>query len=234
MPINDEEFATLQENIGVVAAVMLGAMLLTLWLATRSAKLVAAILLTIVVGLVVTTAVGLAAVKQLNLISIAFIPLFVGLGVDFGIQITVRFNAERADGLAPAEALRGAAQALGAPLSLAAGAVFLGFGAFLPTEYVGIAQLGIIAGLGMIVALLLSVTLLPALVLLLGPGKPAREVGFREMAPADAWLARHRRWVLWAFGVAMVASIAALPLVRFDFQSLPPPQSKRAGDGDAQ
>ena len=217
VPIADEEFATLQENIGVVAAVMLGAMLLTLWLATRSVRLVAAIVVTIVVGLVVTTALGLAAIGRLNLISVAFIPLFVGLGVDFGIQVTVRFNAERADGRDPAAALRGAAAALGAPLLLAAGAVFLGFGAFLPTAYVGIAELGVIAGIGMVVALLLSVTLLPALVMALRPGAPAREVGFAQAAPVDRWLATHRRAVLWAFVAAMVASIAALPLVAFDF-----------------
>uniref|UniRef100_UPI0015762BFF MMPL family transporter n=1 Tax=Sphingomonas bacterium TaxID=1895847 RepID=UPI0015762BFF len=119
VPIADEEFATLQENIGVVAAVMLAAMLVTLWLATRSVRLVAAIIVTIIVGLVVTTALGLAAIGRLNLISVAFIPLFVGLGVDFGIQVCVRYNAERSGGLAPAAALRAAAAALGAPLLLA-------------------------------------------------------------------------------------------------------------------
>jgi hopanoid biosynthesis associated RND transporter like protein HpnN len=217
VPIADEEFATLAENIGAVAMVMLAAMLLTLWLATRSVKLVVAIFATIVLGLVVTTAVGLAAIGRLNLISVAFIPLFVGLGVDFGIQIAVRFNAERSDGLAPAEALRAAATALGAPLLLAAGAVFLGFGAFLPTAYIGIAELGVIAGLGMVIALLFSVTLLPALILLLRPGKPLREVGFAQLAPADRWLATHRRAVLWAFGVSLAASIALLPWVVFDF-----------------
>ena len=121
-------------------------------------------------------------IGRLNLISVAFIPLFVGLGVDFGIQICVRFNAERMEGAAAPEALRDAAAALGAPLLLAAGAVFLGFGAFLPTAYVGIAELGVIAGLGMVIALLFSVTLLPALVLLLRPGAPrglGLHVGFR-------------------------------------------------------
>ena len=84
MPLADEEFATLQENIGAVGMVMLGAMLLTLWFATRSVRLVVAIFGTIVLGLIVTLAVGLFAVGRLNLISVAFIPLFVGLGVDFG------------------------------------------------------------------------------------------------------------------------------------------------------
>ncbi len=220
VPLADEEFATLQENIGVVGLVMAAAMLLTLWLATRSAKIVVAIVVTIVAGLVITTATGLLAVGTLNLISVAFMPLFVGLGVDFGIQISVRFNAERVDGAAVGEALTRAATALAAPLTLAAGAVFLGFGAFLPTDYIGISELGIIAGIGMVIALLLSLTLLPALLVLLRPGTPRREVGFSGAAPVDRWLARHRRAVLWAFALSMLASIALLPFVRFDFNPL--------------
>ncbi len=220
VPLADDEFATLQENIGAVGVVMLLAMLTTLWFAVRSARLVAAIMVTTLVGLVVTAAVGLLAVGRFNLISVAFIPLFVGLGVDFGIQLTVRFNAERVAGAGLHEALTQAAAALGAPLSLAAGAVFLGFGAFLPTAYVGIAELGVIAGLGMVIALLFSVTLLPALILLVRPGAPTREVGFAAAAPVDRFLERRRRVVLWAFVVAMVLSIAALPFVRFDFNPL--------------
>lgn len=220
VPLADEEFATLQENIGLVGAIMLGAMLITLWLATRSARLVAAILATILLGLVITMAVGLLAVGRFNLISIAFIPLFVGLGVDFGIQICVRYNAERAGGAAPEVALRQAAAALGAPLTLAAGAIFLGFGAFLPTEYIGIAELGVIAGLGMVVALALSVTLLPALVIVFRPGPPRGETGFARLAPVDRLLERRRGTVLWTFVAALAASIALLPWVVFDFNPL--------------
>ena len=220
VPLADEEFATLEENIGVVAVVMLLAMVVTLWLAVRSVRLVLAILITIVAGLAVTAAIGLLAIGRFNLISVAFIPLFVGLGVDFGIQICVRFNAERAEGAAGGEALRRAAAALGAPLLLAAGAICLGFVAFLPTAYIGIAELGVIAGLGMIVALVFSVTLLPALITLIPPGAPQREVGFSQLAGVDRFLVRHRAATLWLFGLSMAASIALLPLVHFDFNPL--------------
>lgn len=220
VPLADEEFATLEENIGAVGIVMALAMVVTLWFATRSAGIVSAIVVTIVAGLVITTALGLAAVGTLNLISVAFIPLFVGLGVDFGIQIAVRFNAERLEGRAIPEALERAAVALGAPLALAAGAIFLGFGAFLPTDYVGISELGIIAGLGMVIALILSVTLLPALIVLIKPGKPVAEVGIAAAAPVDRWLHANRGRVLWAFALSMLVSIALLPLVQFDFNPL--------------
>lgn len=220
VPLADEEFATLQDNIAAVGLVMLVAMLGTLWLATRSVRLVGAIMVTIVIGLIVTAASGLLAVGRFNLISVAFIPLFVGLGIDFGIQICVRFNAERSEGANPATAMARAAQALGASLLLAASAVCLGFCAFLPTAYVGIAELGVIAGIGMIVALALSVTLLPALVLLLRPGAPTRDMGFARLEPAERLLARHRAWVLVVFALSMIVSIAALPDVIFDFNPL--------------
>jgi hopanoid biosynthesis associated RND transporter like protein HpnN len=220
VPLSDEEFGTIRENIGLVGLVMALAMVVTLWLATRSAKIVAAIAVTIVAGLVVSLALGLLAVHRLNLISIAFIPLFVGLGVDFGIQVAVRFNAERRAGAEPQQALALMAEAIGEPLLMAAGAILLALAAFLPTDYTGIAELGVIAGMGMMVALLLNVTLLPALLMLLRPAPPAHEVGWRGAAPVDRWLHRRRKPVIWAFVVAMVAAIAGLGLIRFDFNPL--------------
>jgi hopanoid biosynthesis associated RND transporter like protein HpnN len=219
-PLADEELASLADHAWLVGGVMIAAMLLTLRLAVRSWRIVGAIMGTTIAGLVITTALGLAAVGELNLISVAFIPLFVGLGVDFGIQLGVRFQAERLAHGAPAEAMIAAARALGAPLLLAAAAVCLGFLAFLPTAYVGIAELGVIAGLGMVVALALAVTLLPALLMLLRPAQPRAELGDPRLAPVDAFLIRRRTLVLAIFGLSMAASIASLAFVRFDFNPL--------------
>jgi uncharacterized protein len=220
IPLADEEFGTIEDSMGPIGLIMAAAMLLTLWFATRSARTVLAIVVTIVLGLVITTAVGLLAAGRLNLISVAFIPLYVGLGVDFGIQVSVRFNAERRAGAGLVEALERAADAVGASILLAAGAIVLALAAFLPTDYIGVAELGVIAGLGMIVALVLNVTLLPALLVLLKPAPPAEEVGFASAAPVDRWLDRNRKPILGAFVVAMLASIAVLPLVKFDFNPL--------------
>jgi hopanoid biosynthesis associated RND transporter like protein HpnN len=220
VPLADEEFATIQENIGVIGLVMAAAMLATLWLAVRSWRLVAAIVVTILFGLVATSALGLVTIGRFNLISVAFIPLFVGLGIDFGIQICVRYNAERAEGATPEAALRRGTAALAGALTLAAGAIFLGFGAFLPTAYIGIAELGVIAGLGMVVALAASLTLLPALVLVLKPGAPRHDVGLPGLAATGRLLERRRSAVLAAFVTMLLASIAVLPWVDFDFNPL--------------
>ena len=227
VPLADEEFGTIKENIGVVGAAMVAAMLVCLWFATRSAREVLAIVLTIVAGLVMTLAAGLVLVGRFNVISVAFIPLFVGLGVDFGIQVCVRFNAElRGDGgpvpvaVDRLAALARVGRAIGEPLALAAAAIVLALGAFLPTDYTGIAELGVIAGVGMVFAFVLNVTLLPALLVLLAPGVPKRRVGWAGAAPLDRWLVRRRGWVLGAFVVAMVASVGGLRWVQFDFNPM--------------
>ncbi len=226
VPLADEEFASLEDHAWLVGGVMLASMLGVLAVALRSLRMVFAITLVTLAGLVVTTALGLALVGRFNLISVAFIPLFVGLGVDFGIQLSVRFRAEGASGgdvgagaghgaAHAAAALRRAACGLGGSLALAATAVALGFIAFLPTAYVGVSELGVIAAAGMVVALALNVTLLPALLVLLRPR--ARGLPGLALARTEAWLLHHRRAVLWAFGVSLAASIALLPLVSFDF-----------------
>ena len=113
---------------------MVAALLGILWLAVRSGRVVAAILLTTLIGLIMTAAVGLLVTGRFNLISVAFIPLFVGLGIDFSIQFSVRFLAERhSSGPDLEAALAAAGRGVGVPLALAAAAIGAGFFAFLPT-----------------------------------------------------------------------------------------------------
>jgi hopanoid biosynthesis associated RND transporter like protein HpnN len=221
VPLGDEEFASLAEDADVVAGAMVLALLGILWWAVRSARVVAAILVTTLMGLIMTTGLGLLVTGRFNLISVAFIPLFVGLGIDFAIQFSVRFLAERHFRPGAREALVAAGRGVGLPLALAAAAIGVGFFAFLPTEYIGVAELGLIAGLGMAIAFALCVTLLPALLALLRPRAGAlEEVGFAGLAPVEAFLRDNRRSVLAVGLVAALASLAALPFVRFDFNPL--------------
>ncbi len=217
VPLSDEEFASLGDKVWLVTGSMLLAVLVCLWLAVRSARMMAAILVTTIAGLVVTAALGLMVVGRFNLISVAFIPLFVGLGIDFGIQIGVRFNAERQAHPDLVEALKRAATGVGGSLMLAAAAVTLGFFAFLPTSYVGVSELGVIAGMGMVVGLAFNLTLLPALLVLAKPKSQVGEVGTPGMAPLDRFMHDRRKLVLGAFVVATVFSLAVLPFVKFDF-----------------
>jgi uncharacterized protein len=217
VPLQDEEFATLAQRAGLIAGLASGAIILMLWLAVRSVWLIASILATTLVGLVTATAVGLAVFHRFNVISVAFIPLFVGLGIDFGIQFSVRYRAERGTGSNVGPALIATGGGMGRSLTLAATAIAAGFLAFGPTAYYGVSQLGVIAGLGMLIALMLNLTLLPALIALTRPpGAPDRQTDAR-LTMIDNYVLGHRRLVL-GMGV-IVAAICAivLPELHFDF-----------------
>lgn len=220
VPLQDEEFATLADRAALIGGLAGGAILIMLWMAVRSPRLIAAIVATTLIGLVSAAAVGLAIFHTFNVISVAFIPLFVGLGIDFGIQLSVRFRAELGAGQPLREALVAAGEGMGRSLTLAATAIALGFLAFAPTAYVGVSQLGVIAGLGMFIALGLNLTLLPALVRLMGaPTGPAPGEGpFLERL--DTIILRRRRAVVGVALLAAVASAATLPWLRFDFNTL--------------
>jgi uncharacterized protein len=220
VPLNDEQFSSLKERAGLIAGVMLTAMIAMLWFGVKSWKLIFAILLTAVVGLVLTAAVGLLLVHRFNLISVAFIPLFVGLGVDFGIQLSVRYRAERRTHPELVDALAAAGAGVGGSLALAAAAIALAFFAFLPTSYVGVSELGVIAGFGMIIAFALAVTFLPALLAVLKPGGEAEEVGIAALGPLDDYLVERRGRVLKIAAGVAVACLVLTVFVRFDFNPL--------------
>jgi uncharacterized protein len=86
IPMDDDEFATVKQNAGLNATLSLLAVLAILWLALRSTRIIVAVLVSITLGLAMSAAWGLFLVGALNLISFGFFVLFVGLGIDFGIQ----------------------------------------------------------------------------------------------------------------------------------------------------
>src|SRR4029077_5043622 len=174
----------------------------------------------LVIGLTVTAAVGLWIVGALNLISVAFAVLFVGIGVDFGIQFSVRYRAERYKEERLDKALMQAAAKAGRPLSLAAAATAAGFYSFLPTDYRGVSELGLIAGTGMFIAFLAASTIRPPLLPLLPPPPEQEPVGYQFLAPVDRFMAKHRYPIV--IGTLLVA-LAGAPLLRhlhFDFNPL--------------
>src|SRR6266566_4943742 len=127
IPIDDDEFGTLKQNAGLNATASLLAVLLILWLALRSFRIIFAVAVSITLGLAVSVAWGLFLVGAFNLISVAFFVLFVGLGIDFGIQFSVRYRAERHDYEDLPTALHSAAVKAGGPLALAAAATAVDF-----------------------------------------------------------------------------------------------------------
>ncbi len=220
VPMADEEFGNIADGAGRNALVTALIVLFIVWCALKSGRIVLAVGLSVVAGLAATAAVGLMMVGALNLISVAFAVLFVGIGVDFGIQFSVRYRAERYKEARLDKALAQAAGKAGRPLALAAAATAAGFYSFLPTDYRGVSELGLIAGTGMFIAFFSAITVLPALLSVLRPPPEQEPVGYLFLAPADRFMTKHRYAIV--FGTLLVA-LAGTPLLRhlhFDFNPL--------------
>jgi hopanoid biosynthesis associated RND transporter like protein HpnN len=218
--IANEEFATVQDGAVLNGVITVLIVLAILWAALHSMKIIFAVFVTLMVGLVTTTAAGLAIVGSFNLISIAFAVLFVGLGVDFGIQFSVRYRSERHKSGDLQYALSRAAKRSAVPLSLAAVATAAGFLSFLPTDYEGVSELGKIAGVGMLIAFFGSITLLPALLDLLNPPGEKEPLGWAFLAPVDEFLETHRVAVIVGTLVVTIAGLPLLYFLHFDFNPM--------------
>ena len=220
VPIANEEYATVQDGAIVNGIGTVLVVLVILWMALHSAKIIFAVFVNLFIGLSITTAIGLMMVGSLNLLSIAFAVLFVGLGVDFGIQYSVRYRSERFKNDDLRLALEEGARRAAVPLSLAAMATAAGFLCFLPTDYKGISELGEIAGAGMIVAFTTSITVLPAMLRLLNPPGEKEPVGYAFLAPVDRFLEDHRVVIIVGTLVVAVAGLPLLYFMKFDFNPM--------------
>jgi uncharacterized protein len=225
----DEEFASVADGAILNGCITLLLVSLVLWLALRKTRIILAVFVNLVFGLLYTAAVGLWMVGALNLISVAFAVLFVGLGVDFGIQFCVRYRSERHVSGDLGQALGATVRGMAGPLLLATASIATAFYSFLPTSYVGLSELGLIAGTGIIIALATTVTLLPALLTVLKPSGERKPIGYAALAPLDHFLDKQRNWII---GVTLAATILGLPLLaglRFDFN----PLNLRAQDSES-
>lgn len=218
----EEEMQNLAADGPIVSALSFSLVCLLLFLALRSILTVAAVLLTLAFGLMVTTAFALFAFGQLNLISVTFAVLFIGMGVDFGIQFVMRFREEQGRiGTDIHTALETTARSTGAALTLAAAAAAIAFFSFTPASYRGLAELGAIAGSGMIVALFANLTLLPALLKLFRISVRPDDQGINPFATsAGDLLLNYRRPILAVAALTLVGAVLLAPSLRFDFNPL--------------
>ena len=216
----DEEFATVAQ--GAVEGLIGSLVLITLWLflAVHSWRLIVPILMTLVLGLMLTVLFAAVAVGTLNLVSVGFGVLFVGIAVDFAIQFSVRYREFRFETGDAAAAMTETARRVGVQILIASLATAAGFLAFVPTAFSGVAELGLIAGAGMIMAFICTLGFLPAAITAFRPRGEAAEVGFAFAARIDPMIVRRRRAILIGFAVLAVAAIAVSPRLLFDSDPL--------------
>lgn len=213
----DDELKSVEQNIGLVGLVSFMLVLAILVVGLRSRHLFVAVTLTLVAGLILTAWFAAVAIGQLNLISVTFAVLFIGLSVDFGIHYALRAQELYESRFGIGLALREAAASVGGGVVLSAVVAAVGFLAFLPTAYKGLSELGVIAAAGMAIAAFLNLTLLPALIILSPPrpGRRPHQPGRLGQA-IDALIERHPRWLIAGTMALAIGSLAAVPSLRFD------------------
>ena len=223
LALSSEELETVTRGTAISGVLSFIAVTGILFFGLRSWKLMASTSLALSMGLVWTFAFATLAIGSLNMVSVAFAVLFIGLGDDFGVHFCLRWQDLYGKGGDSAEALRETARDVGLSLLLAAITVAIGFLAFAPTDYVGVAELGVISAGGIILSVIASLTLIPALITLLKPPLPKP----RPVRPPSAWMSRlvsfpvrNARAVRWgSLGLALVC-VPFLMQVRFEYNPL--------------
>ena len=217
-----EELLSVEDSIGMTNVIALGVVCVLLLVCLRSIRLVIPVMLTLLMGLVWSSALAVLLVGSLNVLSVAFAVLFIGIGVDFGIHFALRYREGMAAAPTHLAALRWASAGISGPLTLCAVAAGIGFFSFLPTHYRGLGELGLVAGASMFVALAANLTVLPAFLSLIGPRPEGarHKVDEGMQAYHEGRMFRFRRPIVVGALVLGVAAAVIAPHASFDFDPL--------------
>ena len=220
-----EEMRSVIEGAGLTGMLALIAVTIVMLAGLRSVSLSLIALVNLALGLIITAGFAAVAIGRVNLISVSFVVLYIGLGVNYAVHYLLRYReiaqVEPAGRTAALRSTISAGRFLLYPLTLSAVTTALGFFAFVPTAFSGIAELGLIAGVAMMVTLLLSYTALPAMLALIQPrvtgSPPDHDRGWRSHLELPL---QRRRLVLGLGIVLILAALPALPQLRFDSDPL--------------
>ncbi|MEM7429545.1 MAG: MMPL family transporter [Pseudomonadota bacterium] len=219
--IDAEEFESVSKGAVTAAVTSFVLVALTILIGFPVLVLLVPALALIVLGFLATAGFAALSIGYLNMISVAFAVLFIGLGIDYAVHVVLRFAEERAKGRDQREAAVSAVRHTALPLTLCTVTTSLAFLSFGFTDFVGMAQLGVISAGGVVIALLASVTLVPAILVLLPVRQDRLAAKFARLRSGDAGAAPggggfHLRAA--AIAVVVLAAFGAFLLkdARFD------------------
>lgn len=163
------------------------------------------------------------AIGHLNLLTVTFATILVGLGADFGIHSIYRYEEERARGQGPLWAMETCIEQTGLENLTGAVTTAVAFWAIRFTDFRGVAELGMIAGTGVMLCFLAMATVLPALIFLQerrhSVAVEPRPGWAAPLAAAEELLLSHPWLVIAACSLFSVWCLTKLP-VTFDYNLL--------------
>lgn len=221
--LEQEELLSVQRGTQLVFILSLISVTVLLQLGLGSLRMVLATQITLIIGLIFTAAIAALTLKELNLISVGFAVLYVGLGADFAIHYCLRYRELLFSGVENAVAIEQSALNIASSLFLCAVSNAVGFFAFIPTDFDGVGELGWISGMGMFISLIVTVMLLPPLLMLMplrasGPAAPSRWDGL--LTGILVFPFTHARRVRIISVAAVVVMAGLLFYLRFDYNVL--------------
>ncbi len=160
-------------------------------------------------------------VGELNLLSVIFALVLVGIGVDFGIHVVMRYVEAHGKGLGVEDAVRASLFRTGPGVILGALTSVCAFYSVLGSDFIGLGQLGLIGGTGVLFCLVSMMLVLPAMLLLAGKRNlfPSSMPKITAMPLLERFF-KHPKGVL---VVLLVLTLLALPgifKVRFNYNLL--------------
>lgn len=167
-------------------------------------------------------------VGHLSLFSVMFIPIVIGIGIDYGIYFAFRYDEERARGRRVGRALEVTAARAGPGMLLACATAAGAFYVLLLTDFRGLQELGFVAGTAILLAWVAMITMFPAALALVdrrharrAPAGVARAAAAnRPGVPLLGRVLAFPRTVLILAGLLTLASAATLGAIRFDYNLL--------------
>ncbi len=214
--LEEDELRVLSEDTVYSGLFALVLVIIVLFIGLRSTKLVLCTLIVLIMGLILTAGFATIAVGHLNVLSVAFAILYIGLGVDFAIHICLCFRECWEHHMTSEQAIQRSIRILGSSLFLCALTTSIGFFAFIPTDYKGVSELGLISGGGMFVGLIVSLTLLPALLKVFSIKKLAQT----QVTQLPYWVCtfpfRHARAIRYTSFLFAAAAVFSLNYVYLD------------------
>ena len=176
----------------------------------------------LLVGLAYTMAFTTWTVGHLNILTITFAPILIGLAIDFGVHLITRYEEELRHGRSELESLHKAMVFTGQGIftgALTTAGAFLAMGA---TDFKGIQEMGIICGAGLIICLVPMMTFLPVLLLRGRQNVIDHKLGAaldRREWIENLWLSRPRTAIIVTLGICVAALIPSRD-VHFDYNLL--------------
>jgi hopanoid biosynthesis associated RND transporter like protein HpnN len=221
--LNVDQMGTALEDMSLATLISiggLGILLVLFWWGLRRPFLE---MIRLLIDLCLTFGVTTLFVGHLNILSVTFAPLLLGLGIDYGVHWFARYMEEEKRGFASKkEALEAIMDKLAPGLLLAGLTAVLSFLPLVLTGFKGLVELGIICAMGMAITTLTSLSLLPALILLFD--KPRLRVHPSPLSPLIKpffELTRRRVLALLVFGgIGFAFSVWGATKVRFDLNML--------------